>query len=663
MTLSNKIICAALNYQRLDEKALSNLQLADLKNDSEFLNQFKNDIGLNIDSIAVIKKCNAVMLLISYQDDLSFEYLRGRMLSTWDSHAHGGIMSLIRDIKFYDEINAIKFLGECAVGIHSVTIGDSQVLSQIAEGLKSGIHGAGSPFVFIADWLNELANECKLKTSIFEGNTSLERIASELVVKNIPEGKKSVLIGYGKSGNLVAKILNVENALPLHIVNRTIIDVPKENLNETSVQYSSFADFKSSEDITCIIIALDNNAATNRVVGGLLNKIDDLNRIFFVDLSTPSLLAGKVSSFIGIEKLSEIAENNVGARKNEISKAKSIIDKKIDVFVDQINRNVAKLYINQQRQSNFKKLDKDKLDLVSQRSKMYKIIRNYLDDQKFLEVTTPYIVGLSTDPPKVDKGGTINVDWMNGAPAFLRQSNQIYKQILVASGLEKIYEIGPFWRKETSESYRHLQESIGLDIELKNPKNLENLYYLACQIIKKTNDDLIKTFSLTSHLVLPEIDKIPVLTYCEAVKLLQENGNPVTMGDDLGLVSEAKLGQLIKSRNASDIFIIKDYPDTIKKFYTKNKSGGLTETFDIIVDGWELVSGAVRQTDGEQIKKSMLLSGINISDYEFYISIVDKAVDHGGFCLGLDRLIAKILAKEMISDAVPFPRTYKRLIP
>lgn len=79
---------------------------------------------------------------------------------------------------------------------------------------------------------------------------------------------------------------------------------------------------------------------------------------------------------------------------------------------------------------------------------MHKIIRNYLDDKKFIEVTTPYIVGLSTDPPKVDKGGTLNVDWMNGAPAFLRQSNQIYKQILVASGLDMIYEIGPFGEKK-----------------------------------------------------------------------------------------------------------------------------------------------------------------------------------------------------------------------
>jgi len=91
MILSNKIICAALNYQRLDEKALNNLKSANLKNNSDFLGQFKDDLGVDIDSITVIEKCNAVMLLISYQDDLSFEYVRGRMLSTWDHNAQGGI--------------------------------------------------------------------------------------------------------------------------------------------------------------------------------------------------------------------------------------------------------------------------------------------------------------------------------------------------------------------------------------------------------------------------------------------------------------------------------------------------------------------------------------------------------------------------------------------
>jgi len=658
MILSEKIICASLNYQRLDERALGNLKSAKLKNDHKSLDEFKRDLGLDIDSIAVIEKCNAVMIVISYQNDLSFEYVRGRILSTWDCHAHGGVIDLIRDIKFYEDVDALKFLGECAAGIHSVTIGDSQVASQITEGLANGLCGSASPFKFIADWLGEVISECRLRTGLFEGNTSLERIASKLIVKNIPKGKSVTLIGYGKSGKLIAKILNRENDLPLHIVNRTNIDLN----DETNIRYSSFTDFKITDDVACVVIAIDNNDETNEVISNLLKNIRDIEGIFFIDLSTPSLLSGKIINFVGVGELSEMAENNLGMRRNEVNKAKDIISKETATIIDQINRNIAKLYLSQQKQHSLK-LDRTKLDLVLQRGKMHKIIRDYLDSENFVEVTTPYIVGISTDPPKVDKGGTINVDWMNGATAFLRQSNQIYKQILIASGLERVYEIGPFWRQEASESYRHLQESIGLDVELKNPKKLEDLYHLACQIIKLTNNGLIKTFDLERHLVLPEVDKIPVLTYSEAVEFLRENGNPVTMGDDFGLVSEAKLGELIKVRYNSDIFVIKDYPDTIKKFYTKNKQGGLTETFDVIVDGWELVSGALRQTDGEQIRKSMSLSGIDVSNYEFYISIVDKAVDHGGFCIGLDRLIAKILNKEIISDAVPFPRTYKKLIP
>lgn len=663
MILSAKIVCAALNYQRLDDKALNNLRSASIKNDSESLSKFKDDLGLDIDSIAVIEKCNAVMIIISYQNDLSIDYIKGRILSTWDCHALEGVVNLIRDIKFYENIDALKFLGECAVGIHSVTIGDSQVASQMADGLINGLRGPASPFQLIAEWLDDVVNECRLRTGLFDGNTSLERIASELVVKKIPIGKKSMLVGYGKSGKLIAKILNRENALPLYLINRSIVDVKSENLDETTVQYLSFQDFKSQGDLGCVIVALDNNKETNDAIVSLLGKLNDLDGISFIDLSTPSLLAGKVNNLTSIEKLSEISGENIGTRRNEISKARNIIVNSLDTIGGQINKVISKLYLIQQKENNIGRLNKDKLDLVRQRSAMFDVIRNYLRSEDFIEVTTPYIVGISTDPPKVDNGGTINVDWMNGATAFLRQSNQIYKQILIASGLEKVYEIGPFWRKETNESYRHLQESIGLDIELKNPKDLKDLYCLASHIIKLTNDKLTSDFSLEKHLVLPEINKIPVLTYFEAVEFLRENGNPVTMGDDFGLVSEAKLGKLIKDKYNSDIFVIKNYPDTIKKFYTKNKHGGLTETFDIIVDGWELVSGALRQTDGEEIKKSMLLSGIDVNSYEFYISIVNKAVDHGGFCIGLDRLIAKILDKEIISDAVPFPRTYKKLIP
>lgn len=165
------------------------------------------------------------------------------------------------------------------------------------------------------------------------------------------------------------------------------------------------------------------------------------------------------------------------------------------------------------------------------------------------------------------------------------------------------------------------------------------------------------------NFILPEWELVPVLTYTEAVNILNSKGYYITFGEDLGLIGEAKLGQIIKKEHNSDAFVVKDYPDTIKKFYTKKKEGGTTETFDIIVSGWEFVSGAIRENDRSVIEKSMRLSSIDTTDYNFYLSIIDGSVPHGGFCLGIDRLIAKLLDLEMVSDAVVFPRTFKTLIP
>jgi nondiscriminating aspartyl-tRNA synthetase len=662
MILSTNIICASLNYQRLDDRAIFNLKQADLSIDQKDLRLLLDEIGLNLDALAVIKKCNALMVLIEYSDDLAQDYVRGRLLQAWDKLSDQGITALKRDIKFYENVDALKFIAECAVGVHSVTVGDSQVLSQVLEGLRSNLSITGkSVFNFIADWLQELAEECRHKTDLFKGNTSLERIASELVLKKIENDKVTILVGYGRSGKLVAKVINQENGLPIHIINRTEVSLKEGGLGNNST-YSSFESFVRPKNVGAVIIAIDSTEVTQNLVLKLIEKIIDKD-VFFLDLSTPSILKGKVNSVVDISELSHIAEQTIGARKDSVNKARKIIENDLKQVVSRINSYFATLYVNAQRNVVVPLNDKERERLIRERSEMFKHIRSELNDGDFLEAITPFIVGISTDPPKVDKGGTIDVDWMNGARAFLRQSNQIYKQIYVASGIEKMYEIGPFWRKETSESYRHLQESIGLDVEMQNPQNLQELYEQACKLIKSTNNYLVGQCKVTNHLHIPDIENIPVLTYHEAVELLRENGNPITRGEDFGLVSEAKLGQLVKKSSGSDIFVIKDFPDTIKKFYTKQKEGGLTETFDVIVDGWELVSGAIRQTEGNLIRKSMQLSDINPSDYEFYINLVDGAPEHGGFCLGLDRLLAKILDKEMVSDAVPFPRTYKRLIP
>lgn len=660
MTLSTRIVCASLNYQRLDDRAIGNLKEADLANDPNSLQTFKDSLGFEVDSLAIIKKCNAIMVIISYTDDLSEDYVHGRLLQSWDTFSQGSIIGLKRDIRFYLDFEAIKFLGESSVGIHSVTVGDSQVLSQVSEGLRAHSSTTKSIFEFIADWLGDIAEECRLKTDIFKGNTSLERIASELVIKRINKDSAVALIGYGKSGKLVAKILNQEHGISVVVVNRTQLSPQNEGWGD-GLSYAPFVSFVPPANIGAVVVAVDNTPETNILISEIIKKIQN-QEVFFVDLSTPPILQGKVKDYCGIQNLSEISQQTIGARKEAAGKARKMIEQQAISIVERINKHSASLYVQKQKNASLS-LEKERIDLIRERGEMLQHIRNSLSDKEFVEVITPFIVGISTDPPKVDKGGTIDVDWTSGARAFLRQSNQIYKQICVASGMKKIYEIGPFWRKEVTESYRHLQESIGLDVEMQEPSEVRELYELACTLIKNTNDYLITKFQLSNHLSIPAIKDIPVLTYHEAVDLLRETGHPVTRGDDFGLVSEAKLGQLIRKKYGSDILVIKDYPDTIKKFYTQRKGNGLTETFDIIVDGWELVSGAIRETNGDRIRKSMQLSDINPADYEFYIGIVDGAPIHGGFCLGLDRLLAKILDKELVSEAVPFPRTYKRLIP
>lgn len=185
MILSINVFAAVLNYQRIDDCALNNLKCAELYNNEVDLHKLRQELGFEIDSVAIIKKCNAVMVIVAYCDDLSFDYVKGRILHSWDKLSKDGISQLKRDIKFYENIEALRFMAECAVGAHSVTVGDSQVLSQISDGLRKSLPSPKNPFGLIAEWIGVIAEECRLKTGIFNGNTSLERIASDFIVQRI----------------------------------------------------------------------------------------------------------------------------------------------------------------------------------------------------------------------------------------------------------------------------------------------------------------------------------------------------------------------------------------------------------------------------------------------------------------------------------------------
>ena len=668
MTIPIKITCVSLNFQRLDDMALNALFNAQLDFNSEAISTFKQSLGFPVEQISIIKKCNAIIIVFCYFEKFSNDFVRSRVLSTWDKLSKGGIIKSIRHIKFFEDIEALKYLGECSVGLHSVTLGDSQVLSQINDALRSAaaIQPENPTLHLISSWLKKISYEVKLRTNLCQGNTSMERIATERINRIFEKQEKITLIGFGKSGKLIAKIITEEMGYCLKIANRSA-GALSEIKGSNDIKVVDLHNYSEIIDSACIVFAVDSNEHTIEYFKELsryLNKSVFKPKLL-IDLGSPSIIKEEVGiNTFTIKDISIEANKIITKRNLEINKARDIINKNCNILIESLNKEIGKIILNKQKNEVDCKLNDSKLNLFKVRNDAYKTIRKSLDKLDFIEVTTPCVVGVSTDPPKVDKGGAIDVFWQRGVKAFLRQSNQLYKQMIVASGLPKIYEIGPFWRAETDQSYRHLQESIGLDVEFSNPKKLEELYKLAYSIILNTKNKIWNIYKIKNkNLILPEIDSVPVITYNEAINILNSKGYCITFGEDLGLIGEAELGQIIKKERKSDVFIVINYPDTIKKFYTKKIGEGNTETFDIILSGWELASGAIRENNRIAIEKSMRLSGINPAEYNFYLSIIDGSLTHGGFCLGIDRLIAKLLNLELISEAVVFPRTFNKLIP
>lgn len=133
MNLQPRIFCAAINFQKLDQTSDKVLLEAMLENDEETLQSIRDNLGFSVNQVAVVKKCNAVMLVITYFSDYTYDFVRGRLLSTWDDLSPQGLDSSYKYIKCYENDEALKFLCECALGVNSVTPGDSQVLAQVCD--------------------------------------------------------------------------------------------------------------------------------------------------------------------------------------------------------------------------------------------------------------------------------------------------------------------------------------------------------------------------------------------------------------------------------------------------------------------------------------------------------------------------------------------------
>jgi len=285
-------------------------------------------------------------------------------------------------------------------------------------------------------------------------------------------------------------------------------------------------------------------------------------------------------------------------------------------------------------------------------------IRGFLFKKGFLEVHTPRIIASATE------GGAalFAVDYF-GEKAFLAQSPQLYKEQLVMS-LEKVFEVGPFFRAEESHTRRHLSEFVSVDIEqaFADAKEvmalLEQVVQHTCKTVK---EKCVKELATLKHKV--EVPEVPFkrLTYDAVINNLKKEGLEVPWGEDIPTEAFRVLGKLYPN-----FYFITDWPTRSKAFYIKPREDtpDLCEGFDLMWRWIEIVSGGTRIADKDLLVARLKEQGLNPKAFKHHLLTFDYGMPpHAGWAIGLERLTMMLTGKKNIREVTFYPRDRDRLTP
>ncbi len=299
------------------------------------------------------------------------------------------------------------------------------------------------------------------------------------------------------------------------------------------------------------------------------------------------------------------------------------------------------------------------------RSTLFGAYHDYFRGQGFYEYQSPIFQGI-----QCEGGSTLFEVNYFGKPIYLAQTWQLYAEPAIFS-LEKIYTLAPSFRAERSKTSRHLTEYWHAEMEVawSNFRMIQDygeglLKHLVKTVLEKNKAELeILGRDITK--LQPTIEKpFPRMTYTEALKILKEKCDmEVEWGKDLRTIEEDKISQLYDTP-----IIITDYPKVVKAFYMKETEGNpdTVQGCDFIApDGYgEIIGGSQREDNIDKIKENLVAMGEKIENYEFYLDTRRwGSVPHGGFGLGMERVISWICGLDTIKDAIPFPRTMTRYTP
>ncbi|THH16744.1 hypothetical protein EW146_g3944 [Bondarzewia mesenterica] len=297
------------------------------------------------------------------------------------------------------------------------------------------------------------------------------------------------------------------------------------------------------------------------------------------------------------------------------------------------------------------------------------LFREYLDSQGFIEIHSPKLQAAATE----SGASVFKVSYFKGS-AFLAQSPQLAKQMAIAADFERVYEVGPVFRAEDSNTHRHLTEFMGLDLEMTIEEHyhevmemLDNLFKFIFKGLKENYKKEVETVG--RQFPAEEFkwkEQTLRLTFAQALDLLVEDGVDRAVLDDINTENEKRLGRIVKAKYDTDYFIIDKFPMELRPFYTMPdpENPAVSNSYDFFMRGEEILSGAQRIHDPILLAEKMRSKGVDPESMKCYIDAFRLGcAPHGGGGIGLERVVMLYLKLNNIRRASLFPRDPKRLEP
>ena len=305
----------------------------------------------------------------------------------------------------------------------------------------------------------------------------------------------------------------------------------------------------------------------------------------------------------------------------------------------------------------------------------------FLRKHGFVGVNTPRLLGASSE-------GGANVFEVSyfATKAFLAQSPQLYKQMLIAARFERVMEIGPIFRAENSNTARHLTEFTGLDLEMAFEEDYHEVVSLIEELMLyifhglkaryARETALVRSIYHVADFLLPAPGHVPRLTFAQGIEMLRADGLAIADADDLSTPDEKRLGALVKARYNSDFFVLDQFPLALRPFYTmpsppynpETPNAGNSNSYDFFMRGQEILSGAQRIHDPAFLARRMRAHVVPVDPAtpglrDYVDSFRYGCPPHAGGGIGLERIVMLWLGLPNVRLASLFPRDPARLAP